>query len=120
MFRLPITILGVLLFFINGAFGQRILRVRSDSVAGSPDGSSWGQAYSEVWKALDAVAVLNPPPSTGNPVEIWIKSGIYKPKPVGGTPRTATFSIPSYVRLLGGFAGTEASPDNRLFFADYT
>ncbi|HEU5099561.1 MAG TPA: MBG domain-containing protein [Roseiflexaceae bacterium] len=43
--------------------------------------------------------------------QIWVKAGVYKP--TTGADRSATFQLKSGVALYGGFAGTEASLDQR-------
>ena len=68
----------------------------------SGDGLSWGRAFVSVQEALDVVRPGD---------EIWVAEGVYVPEvPLG---RSATFAIPSGVRVYGGFEGTETRLDQR-------
>jgi hypothetical protein len=62
------------------------------------NGQSWNLAFLTVSKAL-SIAV------SGD--EIWVATGTYKPTSVAD--REASFTIPSGVKLRGGFAGTEVT-----------
>jgi len=76
-----------------------IVYVDSNSVAGSPDGCSWANAFPNLQDAL-AVAV--------NGDQIWVADGTYYPDQGGGnTPgdRSASFAITDGVSLYGGFSG---------------
>jgi hypothetical protein len=76
------------------------------NAAGSDNGSSWLNAYTNLQSALDAAV-------RGD--EIWVAAGTYKPsKDIDGnsTPtdvRTKTFLLKNGVKMYGGFAGTETT-----------
>jgi len=76
------------------------------------DGSSWANAYRELRDALASPAASSG--TAGNPVQIWVARGTYKP--TGDTNRLATFALPSHVRIYGGFAGNEVSLAQRVSF----
>ena len=80
---------------------QSVLYVQADA-AGAGDGTSWADAYNTLQDAL-TVAV----PGS----EIWVAAGTYVPG--GPGDRTATFQLRTGVGIYGGFAGTEASRDER-------
>jgi predicted outer membrane repeat protein len=69
--------------------------------AGAQTGADWANAR-ELQAALTAA-------TSGD--QIWVKAGVYKP--TIGADRSATFQLKSGVALYGGFAGTEASLDQR-------
>ncbi len=76
--------------------------VKQDA-AGANSGASWSDAFTDLQLAL-AVA------QDGD--QIWVAAGTYTPAAPGGD-RAATFLINKNLALLGGFAGTEASADDR-------
>jgi len=65
-------------------------------------GLSWADAKQTVQAGIDAV--------NGLPTEVWVKAGTY--------PERVT--IPAYVYLYGGFAGTETARDQRDWTANNT
>ncbi|UCF14307.1 MAG: hypothetical protein JSW59_12905, partial [Phycisphaerales bacterium] len=67
------------------------------------DGKSWDTAFSDLQEALSIAR-----PNT----EIWVTAGVYTPDRGTGA-RTASFHLKNGVRILGGFAGTETSIDQR-------
>jgi len=69
---------------------------------GSNDGTSWGDAYSDLQSALGSA-------SSGD--EIWVGDGTYTP--TSGADRTISFDLVSGVALYGGFDGTETSRSQR-------
>lgn len=73
------------------------------SATGSNDGTSWGDAYTDL---QDALAMALP----GD--EIWVAAGTYRPAGAGGL-RDATFQLLNDVALYGGFAGGETSIEQR-------
>lgn len=96
-----------------GAYEALLPAVRyyvNASAAGSNNGLSWSNAFTNLQSALD-VAV--------NGDEIWVARGTYKPsKDItgNGTPadaRTKTFLIKNGVKLYGGFVGTESALTER-------
>jgi hypothetical protein len=83
---------------------ERVERIYADSRSGkSQDGKTWATAFSDLQAAL-SIAQSN--------TEIWVAAGVYKPDRGTGA-RTASFHLKNGVRLLGGFAGTETSSDQR-------
>jgi len=94
----PATLAGLLAL----ALPQGVLYV-DESATGAGDGSSWTDAFTELHAALAAA------PPAG---EIWVAEGTYTPDPARG--RSGTFFLSGYgPRLYGGFAGHEASRDER-------
>ncbi|MFN8347784.1 MAG: LamG domain-containing protein [Spirosomataceae bacterium] len=88
----------------NFVTGQ-IHYVKADAV-GANNGSSWANAYTSLQSALAI-----PTGSTCNDmIEVWVAKGTYKPH---ANDVNTPFSIPSAYRLYGGFAGTEASLNQR-------
>jgi predicted outer membrane repeat protein len=67
------------------------------NAAGSNDGSSWLNAYTDLNPVLKSSCYGD---------TIWTAAGTYKP--TATTDRTISFEIPDGVKLYGGFAGTEA------------
>lgn len=69
---------------------------------GAGEGTNWDKAFPELQAAL-AVA------EEGD--EIWVAAGTYVP--TTEDDRTASFAIPSGVKVYGGFAGTEKKLEDR-------
>jgi len=80
---------------------QSVLYVKADA-AGSGEGTSWADAYTDLQVAL-AVA------GSGN--DIWVAAGTYTPDEQGA--RTATFQLRSGIGIYGGFVGTEVLRSER-------
>lgn len=78
------------------------------SASGSNSGKRWADAFTDLQSAL-AVA--------GAGQEIWVAAGTYVPST---NDATISFSIPSGVRLYGGFAGTETRREQRDVSANPT
>ncbi|RMF23778.1 MAG: hypothetical protein D6765_12590 [Bacteroidetes bacterium] len=90
-----------LLLSLSFALSAQIY-VKHDAT-GANDGSSWENAYTDLSMALQAASLND---------QIWVAAGTYKPG--SGTPdSTSNFSITKPLQLLGGFAGTESSADER-------
>ena len=90
------------------------LFVNDDSVGG--DGLSWETAYADLQTAFEQAATLNTDADTTNDVDaIWVADGTYYPSAEleEGDPRSASFSLVDGVGLYGGFAGTEATLEER-------
>ncbi len=84
--------------------------VKADA-GGDNNGTTWEHAYTDLQAAIDA-AVIND--------VIFVASGTYRPStpPYGGVsedPRDRAFALKVRVSLYGGFAGTEATLEERLF-----
>lgn len=77
---------------------RAVYRVR---VGGTGDGSSWGNAFGSLRDALAA--------AQGGFADVWVAAGRYTP----GTTREDSFEVLGDVRVLGGFAGVEARPEDR-------
>lgn len=67
---------------------------------GANNGSSWADAYTDL---VDGIA------AAVSGLEVWVAEGTYKP----GSSRTSTFSLKNGVRIYGGFAGGEATREER-------
>jgi hypothetical protein len=112
--------------FIAGFFLLTALSISSvaqviyvnHAAAGANNGSSWGNAYTSL---SDALAVASPG------TEIWVAAGTYYPEVAVDVnqdmildSREKTFHIPNGVMLFGGFAGVEASKEERDWQANPT
>jgi hypothetical protein len=77
----------------------------SPCTPGSENGNSWATAYKILQPAIDRAI------QEGKVIRI--AEGVYKPtfRTVNTDPRSATFSIPCGVKIVGGFNGTETSSD---------
>lgn len=75
--------------------------------AGSGDGSSWANAYTDLQQAL-AGAAARPNPAN---VQLWVAAGTYRP--TLGTDRKATFQLVNGAALYGGFAVGETALEQR-------
>lgn len=88
-----------------------VLYVDADAVAGSGDGLSWENAYTELSLALVQVKTVNNDGDPDNDIDsIWIAEGTYTPLWTG---RDSSFLLDTDVALYGGFAGTETSLEER-------
>lgn len=76
------------------------LFVDADAVAGSNDGTSWANAFTDLQNALAAAP---------EPGVLLVAEGTYSP----GGAATDTFALRRNVALLGGFDGTETGPADR-------
>lgn len=89
----------------------------NDDATGLDDGTNWANAFKSLQSAIDVAAS-----SLGRVDEIWVAAGIYRPtkRSVECEPRSTTFQLPSGVAVLGGFAGNEASKDDRNWATNLT
>jgi hypothetical protein len=105
--RINLVLLGIVCVGLVGTLpaqtgnAQSVLYVQADAV-GAGDGTSWADAYSDLQDALTVAAPGN---------DIWVAAGTYLPG--GPGDRSATFQLKTGIGLYGGFAGTEASRDER-------
>lgn len=90
------------------ALAQSVWYVNDDAT-GIADGHSWGDAFTDLQSALAAA-------QSGD--QIWVASGTYVP--TAGGDRAASFGLVNGVTLYGGFAGTEATLDERDHTANET
>jgi hypothetical protein len=81
----------------------------SSSAAGSNNGTSWTNAYTSLTTALSNAL-------DGD--DIWVAAGTYKPSTTSN--RDATFTVAKFVRLFGGFNGTETALEQRNWNANVT
>lgn len=86
-----------------GAYELARLYVRANAT-GANDGSSWTNAYTTLQAALSD--------AESSPVDLWIAAGTYRASTPTGLSNGA-FQIPTGATLLGGFAGTETSANQR-------
>jgi hypothetical protein len=91
----------------GAAAAQTVWRVDADAL-GQNDGSSWADAFTDLQDALGVAAPGD---------EVWVAAGVYTPS---ATDATASFVMRSGVGLYGGFAGHEASRDQRDWASNET
>ncbi|HKQ49975.1 MAG TPA: sulfatase [Phycisphaerae bacterium] len=89
----------------------RTLLVKADAT-GNGDGTSWGDAMTDVRMALDIANASTWYPPQPVVKEIWVAEGTYTPDIAGGD-REKTFRIFRGASLYGGFGGWETSRDQR-------
>jgi hypothetical protein len=87
-------------FMVPYAGAQEIVYVDA-SAAGSNDGTSWTNAYTDLQDALVA-----------SESEVWVVTGTYTPTAPNGD-RAATFQLRDGLSVYGGFAGGEATRGER-------
>ncbi len=108
MNKIYLQVLTSLLCCFLAITAEAQVYVKADA-AGTGDGSSWANAFTDLQAAINA--------SGGVP--IWVAAGTWHPAPPGGN-QTATFAIDSNVPLYGGFSGTESSLSERDIAANPT
>lgn len=95
-------------FFLN--LSSQTIRYVKPVSSGTGDGSSWGNASSNLQAMIDASAPND---------EVWVAAGFYLPEAdINGNtspadPRTKTFVPKQEVKLYGGFNGTETTVGQR-------
>ncbi len=82
-----------------------VLYVDAGATSGNNDGTSWQDAITDLWDALDWLMFC---PGMS---EIWVADGTYKP--TSGADRDATFQMVNGLAIYGGFAGGETSISQR-------
>ncbi|UCC31383.1 MAG: right-handed parallel beta-helix repeat-containing protein [Phycisphaerales bacterium] len=85
-----------------------------DDADGLNHGTTWKDAYTDLHHAL---YVAGCPETQAS--QIWVAEGVYKPAPPNGR-RWAGFGLVNGVTLYGGFAGHEASLDERDWVKNVT
>jgi hypothetical protein len=75
----------------------------SVEAVGANNGSSWENAFTDLQDALAAAGAGD---------EIWVAGGTYRPGEVGA-PRDVHFQMKRYVKMFGGFAGSESDRSTR-------
>ncbi|MCP1385200.1 3-coathanger stack domain-containing protein [Runella salmonicolor] len=90
-----------------------IIYVNVANNAPAQDGSSWSKAFASLQQGLTAAAALH---ASASMVQVWVAQGTYKP----GTLRKDVFSIPSGVKVFGGFVGTETLLEERNWKTNLT
>jgi len=111
-----LLITSILMCFALMVSAQGIIYVDADA-SGSNDGTSWQNAYVDLSQAVEAAQ---------NGDEVWVAAGIYYPTSqpnydIGSSnPRFNHFTLKNRVKILGGFAGDEASVEPRDLEANKT
>lgn len=82
----------------RSAWAQELFFVDHEAV-GTGTGLTWADAYTDLWTALESVAIAHP----GENVDIWVADGEYRPQIASGVG--GAFILRAGVHLYGGFAG---------------
>ena len=100
----------LVLLITMGASAQEI-RYVSKTGAYSNDGKSWATAKLNIQDAINDLV------DNGLTGEVWVAKGTYTPtestESTGGSTLYMSFKIPAGISVYGGFAGTEATKDDR-------
>ena len=96
----------VLALFTGTVHGQSVRYVDAGARSSVGDGLSWATAYAGLHEALDEASL------DSSIEQIWVAEGQYTPDR-GAGDRDDTFLLVSGVSLYGGFAGDEASLEDR-------
>ncbi|MFC2112000.1 T9SS type A sorting domain-containing protein [Bacteroidota bacterium] len=101
-------LLTAFLLTTNTIQAQKRIYVDKDA-AGTPDGTSWTDAYTSLAEALYQAAKGD---------TVWVAEGTYKPERLrddtySPTSYLSTFAMPNYIVLLGGFSGVETADTQR-------
>ena len=99
-----------------GAYQSPQIVYVNQAATGANDGTSWKDAYTSLANTLIVLG------SYYQPVSVWVAAGVYRPAidPNDPDPRVASFRIPYYVSLYGGFAGDETSLNQRNWLQNQT
>ncbi|UCG49335.1 MAG: alkaline phosphatase family protein [Phycisphaerales bacterium] len=98
---------------INVNVKTTTVRYVHDTAGGSNNGTSWGDAYTDLSYAIGQV-------SAGT--ELWVAHGTYYPPPgpYPTWPEYTSIAIDKGVKIYGGFAGTENAREQRDWAANQT
>ncbi|MGB0715259.1 MAG: hypothetical protein ACPGXK_05235 [Phycisphaerae bacterium] len=104
--RWCVWFLALTALFWCGVAQAAIIYVDKDAPGPVHDGMSWETAFRHPDQGFAQVIFLD---------EVRIAQGVYTPDTLGfGDPRQATFSLPSFATINGGYAGYgETNPDAR-------
>ena len=80
------------------------------AATGINTGTSWSNAFTDLQTALDDSRINE---------SVWLVGGTYKPTTANGD-RTIAFTINSRINVIGGFAGTETSVNDRVYGTNET
>ncbi len=100
--RLALRVSTLIACALAGEVNASVVYVRADAATGG-DGSSWASAFTDLQDALALPAAT----------EVWIAEGTYRPDRETAI-RSMAFNVDAGVALLGGFAGWESSPAQRM------
>ncbi len=104
------VVLGLgLVLAASPAFAAGIFRVNAASVASSPNGQTWANAFQGIQAAVDEA-------SRAGGGEVWVAGGIY----TNLGPNAMAVALKTNVEVYGGFAGTEVSRAQRDWDAHET
>lgn len=92
-------------------------RIRYVRAGATGNGTSWDDASGDLQRMIDALADNNPQGLAG---EVWVAAGTYTPQSqiISGTTYSASFRMRDGISVYGGFAGGEASKDERRKSSD--
>lgn len=111
------NVAGIQLVRLSGA--RRVLHI-NDNATGDNSGSSWANAMGTMHEASRMLGAMYSyeTETTSNTVDydMWVAGGTYYATPntsIFNLDRAGTLEFFDGTRILGGFAGTESSPDQR-------
>ncbi|HEY4291346.1 MAG TPA: gliding motility-associated C-terminal domain-containing protein [Puia sp.] len=97
-----LKILTLILFLSSHSCYANTIRYVNINNATPGDGTTWAKAFNNLQAALSTATIFE---------DIWVAKGTYFPSAPAG--RSATFSLPSYTNIYGGFDGTESTVTQR-------
>jgi hypothetical protein len=100
---------------VASASAQTVIYVNGSLGTGANTGASWVDAFrgsDALQRALDAAA---PIAGSGQTAQLWVAAGTYVPtgRAIAAEPLSVTFSLQSGEEVYGGFAGDEATLEER-------
>ena len=96
------------LLFSGSLFSQNRLYV-NPSATGLDNGTSWANGFTDLQTAINSALTSD---------TLWVKKGVYHPTEFLGNstdPRSKSFLLEKDIHVYGGFDGTEARLNQRLF-----